>query len=180
MKVSLTDAFLWDVYNFLENAGDAAHFIFQRRRTLYDVLPGSKNPIIEKYRHEGNRRQFNAFIHYLKKHNYITVKNLQGKRAIMLTKRGADKALQTKFKIEIEHKHLKKRTDGKWIMIIFDIPQNHSKARSLLRSILQNLGYKIFQHSVWVTPYDVFEKTEQLLQQYALDKYVKIFLVEEM
>ena len=70
--------------------------------------------------------------------------------------------------------------DGKWIMIIFDIPQEYRKARNLLRSILQNLGYKMFQQSVWVTPYDVSEKTEMLLQKYLLDQYVKIFIIEEL
>ncbi|MBI3631407.1 MAG: CRISPR-associated endonuclease Cas2 [Candidatus Staskawiczbacteria bacterium] len=65
-------------------------------------------------------------------------------------------------------------------MIAFDIPQKHRKARELLRSILENLGYKMFQQSVWVTSYDVSEKTERLLQAYSLDNYVKIFLVEKL
>ena len=65
-------------------------------------------------------------------------------------------------------------------MVIFDIPQTHKKARNLLRSVLKNLGYKMFQQSVWVTPYDVSEKTETLLQHYSLDKYVKIFLTEDL
>jgi len=47
-----------------------------------------------------------------------------------------------------------------------------------MRSILQNLGYKMFQKSVWITPYDVSEKTEKLLQLHYLDNYVKIFLIE--
>ena len=65
-------------------------------------------------------------------------------------------------------------------MIIFDVPEKHRKSRNLLRSILSNLGYKLFQQSVWITPYDVSEKSETLLQMYSLDKYVKIFLIEEI
>ena len=65
-------------------------------------------------------------------------------------------------------------------MLIFDIPTKHKKARILLRSILYNLGYKLFQKSVWITPYDVSEKTEKLLQLHSLDGYVKIFLIEEI
>lgn len=178
MKILLTDKVLWDVYNFLEEVGDTAYFIFRRRRTFYDIMPGPRNPVAEKYRREENRRQFSTLVYYLKKHNYIKVKNLQGKKAIILTKKGIDRALTAKFKIE--NNQLKKRKDGKWIMIIFDIPQKHNRARNLLRSVLKNLEYKIFQHSVWVTPYDVFERTEELLQQHSLDKYVKIFLVEQI
>ena len=84
--------------------------------------------------------------------------------------------MKASFKIE----KMAKRKDGKWIMIIFDIPQNHKKDRELLRSILINSGFKMFQQSVWITPYDVSEKIEKLLQMHSLDKYVKIFIIEEI
>ena len=42
------------------------------------------------------------------------------------------------------------------------------------------LEYKMFQQSVWISPFDISDKTEKLLQMYALDKYVKIFLIEEL
>ncbi len=96
----------------------------------------------------------------------------------MLTKKGIDKALVASFKMEGSKR--RKRKDGKWIMITFDIPQRNKKARSLLRSVLINLNYKMFQQSVWITPYEVFERTEELLQFYSLDKYVRIFLVDEI
>ena len=178
MKTPITDQFLWDVYNVLEKTGDIAHFLFRRRRTFYDLY-GSQNPLIKKYRKLRNKQQFNKLIYNLKKNNYIKIKSLEGKQAIVLTHKGIDKALRARFKIEgIQEK--KKRKDGKWIMIIFDVPEAYKKSRELLRSILQNLGYKIFQKSVWVTPYDVSEKTEELLQFYNLEKYVRIFLIEEI
>ena len=65
-------------------------------------------------------------------------------------------------------------------MLIFDMPSKNRKKRDLMRSILINLGYKMFQQSVWITPYDVSEKTEKLLQLYSLDNYVKILLIEEI
>ena len=121
-----------------------------------------------------NRQQFSRLIYRLKRNNLIKVKNLKGKKAIILTKRGIDKTFKASFKVQ----ERKRRKDGKWIMIIFDVPQKHSKARNLLRSVLLNLGYKMFQQSVWITPYDVSEKTERLLQAYSLDQYVKILIVE--
>ncbi|OGZ66617.1 MAG: hypothetical protein A3C58_00025 [Candidatus Staskawiczbacteria bacterium RIFCSPHIGHO2_02_FULL_34_10] len=178
MKTFITDQFLWDVYNILEKTGNVAHFIFRRKRTLYD-LPGLKNPLIEKYRKLRNKQQFNKLIYNLKRNNYIKIKSLKGKQAIVLTGRGVDKALKARFKIE-GLQDRKKRKDGKWIMIIFDVPEKYKKSRELLRSVLQNLGYKMFQKSAWITPYDVSEKTEELLQFYNLEKYVKVFLIEEI
>lgn len=174
MKIPVTDQFLWDLYAFLEKAGDVRHAVFRRRRTMRDIYP--ENPVMAKYRHERSARKFSWLVNYLKQNNYIKVENISGKEAISITKKGIDKALMASFKADPQPK----RKDGKWIMIIFDIPQKHPKARLLLRSVLINLGYKLFQQSVWVTPHDVSEKTETLLQHYNLDKYVRIFLTKEL
>jgi len=177
MKISITDQFLWDVYEYFEGINNVVRSLPKKRLDFYN-LGGPKNPIFEKYRREKSKKQFSNFVRWLKQNNYIKVKNLQGKSAILLTKKGIDRAIRARFKVE--DVKLQKRNDDKWIMIIFDIPQKHNKARNLLRSILQNLGYKMFQQSVWITPYDVNEKTEELLQWYSLDKYVRLFLIEKM
>ena len=178
MKISVTDHFLWDVYNFFETASSTADFIFSSSYKKARILRGGQNPIIGKYRKDKNRQQFSQLIYHLKQNNYIKVKNLKGKHALILTKKGIDKALQAKFKIENNSRQ--KRKDGKWIMLIFDVPEKWRKSRDLLRSILYNLGYKMFQQSVWITPYDVSERTEDLMQKYSLDNFVKIFLIEEI
>ncbi len=174
MKLSITDEFLLDLYGIIERVGDVADFMLNPHAIKY--MPGLKNPIFKKYRHQKNKIKFNNLIHYLKKNNYIKVKNLENKKAIILTKDGLDKALKASFKIGLKNK----RKDGRWVMLIFDIPQKYRKSRDVLRSVLYDLGYKMFQQSVWVTPYDVSEKTERSLQFYSLEKFVKIFLIEEI
>ncbi len=175
MKLSVTDEFLWDLYSFLEKSGDILSFI-TRPATMANYSPGIKNPIFEKYRKRKNEKEFNKLIYYLKKRNYIKVKKLIAKKAVIPTHKGISKALKASFSAE---KRIK-RKDGKWIMLMFDIPQAHKKARNLLKSVLRNSGYKLFQQSVWISPYDIYEKTEKLLQLYSLDNYVKIFLIEEI
>lgn len=177
MKLPITDQFLWDLYNFTQASGEITHEIFRRYRTIHDIN-WEENPLIKKYRNERNRAQFNQLVYRLKRNNYIKVKSLKENKAVILTKRGLDKALRVKFIME-KSPHIK-RKDGKWTMIIFDIPEKRRKLRSLLRSILQNQGYKIFQQSVWITPYDVFGKTEELLQAYSLDAFTRIFLIEKI
>lgn len=173
MKIPITDQFLLDVLGI---AGEAVDFLTGNKYHRIDVLFGQENPVFKKLRQEKSGQRFHQLIYYLKRKNYIKVKNLEGKKAVMLTKEGFSKALAIKWTFEEK----RKRKDGKWIMIVFDIPKNHSKARVLLRSILINLGYVLFQHSVWITPYDVSVQTEQLLQIHDLERYVKIFLIEKM
>jgi hypothetical protein len=175
MKLPITDQFLWDVYSLINKTGDVFDFV-TKPPTMANWLPGPRNPVFKKYRSDKNKAKFAKLIYYLKTRNYIKVKNLEGKKAIILTKEGLGRTLKASFKIEKK----KKRKDGRWIMLIFDMPEKRRKSRDLLRSILFNLGYKMFQQSVWITPYDVSDKTESLLQFYSLDKYVKIFLIEEI
>lgn len=175
MRVPITDQFLWDVYKFLDTSKDVAGLVFNPYPRIGDFW-AIKNPVFEKYRKDKDRLKFKKLIYHLKTNNYIKVKNLENKKAIILTKKGLDKALKASFVIEGKVK----RKDGKWIMLMFDVPEKYRGSRNLLRSVLHNLGYKLFQQSVWVTPYDVSEKTERLIQMYNLDEFVKIFLIEEI
>ncbi len=174
MRISLTDKFLWDIYNVLQKTGDTAISLLSPSFAKYYLHVG--NPVFDKYRHNKNKAEFRKLIYYAKKNRYIRVESLKGSNAIMLTKEGLGKVLRASFVIEGKQK----RKDGKWIMLIFDVPEKEKRARDLLRSILHNLEYKLFQKSVWISPYDVSDKTEALLQMHSLDNYVKIFLIEEL
>jgi phenylacetic acid degradation operon negative regulatory protein len=174
MKLPFTDKFLWDLYNFLEKIGDI-HDIFALR-------PWNEvwNLELHKFRHEYKKRQgrknFSQLIYYLKKKGFIKIKNLEQKQAVLITKKGADKVL----KIRLKTKEKKRRPDGKWQMIIFDIPEKKKQLRELLRESLYLLKYRKLQQSVWVCPYDVLKETEAILRRYSLDPYVKLFLIEEI
>lgn len=175
MKLPITDQFLWDIYKSLDRSKDILGIVFNPHPRIGDFW-AIRNPVFEKYRKDKNKIKFRKLIYYLKSRNYIKVKSLKGKQAIILTKKGLDKAVKASFTLEGKEK----RKDGKWIMLMFDIPEKYRKSRDLLRSILHSLGYKLFQQSVWVTPYDVSKKTEELLQTYDLEKFVKIFIIEEV
>lgn len=175
MRKIITDQFLWDIFNATSQAEDSLRLFTHPPRRWKEFYLDSKDPIYKKYHKILNGQRFAQLVYHLKRNNYIKVKNLNNKKAIIITKKGLSRVSNISFKLQKKEK----RADGKWIMIIFDIPQNHRKARALLRSILKNLDYKIFQQSVWITPFDVLEETEKLFQEFSLDKYVKIFIVEE-
>lgn len=47
-----------------------------------------------------------------------------------------------------------KRWDGKWRLVIFDVPEKRRRDRDLLRRTLRQLGFYRLQQSVWLYPYD--------------------------
>jgi DNA-binding transcriptional regulator PaaX len=52
--------------------------------------------------------------------------------------------------------------------------------RDLFRKNLQALGFKFYQKSIWISPFDVFSQLEAIIRSFDLEKYVKIFLIEEV
>lgn len=175
IKLSMPEEILWNLCKALNITGSFLILMLSPPRTMGQMFT-TLDELMGRRLTGADREQFAKALYRLKRGGYIKVKNLEGKKAVMITRDGLEKAFKASFKIETK----KKRKDSKWEMLIFDIPTNQRRSRNLLRSILQNLGYKMFQQSVWVTPYDVSDKTEKLLQYYALEKYVKLFLIEEM
>ena len=82
--------------------------------------------------------------------------------------------------ITVKIKIGKKRRDGKWQMVVFDIPEKKRFLRDELRRKLHELGYQKFQRSIWICPNDVLEETQNLVKSLLLEHYVRLLLVEEM
>ncbi|HEX9721818.1 MAG TPA: CRISPR-associated endonuclease Cas2 [Candidatus Paceibacterota bacterium] len=175
MKLPITDKFLWDLYNAIEGF-EKAYDTVSPPRSVSQYLYRDVIQLRKEYKRRKARRSFSQFISYLQMQGYIKVKSLEGVKGFMLTPKGTEKALQVKRKL----KERKKRKDGKWIMIIFDIPEERRKARDFLRDALIDLGYQQVQKSVWVCPYDVYDETEEAIREYQIIPYVRLFLIEEI
>lgn len=46
----------------------------------------------------------------------------------------------------------KRRWDGQWRLVLFDVPEARSTARDKLRRYLRSRGFGYLQNSVWITP----------------------------
>lgn len=174
MKLPLTDKFLWDLYKFIESLDRALDMGIPT--TMKEAL----SPDLLKFKREWDRkltaRRFAKLIYSLKRQGLIKIANLENKKGVILTPKGLERILKIKYK------SLKKklRKDGKFQMIIFDIPEKKRFLRDLLRTHLQFLGYKMLQKSIWITSYDVEKETEEFLRKYGLDPYVRLFLIEQI
>ena len=176
MKLPLTDKFLMDLYELFQKTDETLSLISFPYLLKRRVFAPELYALGQKYKRERGKKEFNRLLHYLKRKGYIKIENLQEKQAILLTKKGGEKVLRAETRAE----NFKKRTDGKWTMIIFDIPEKKRHLRDILRNYLRLLKFKMLQQSVWVSPFDVIKKTENILQAFSLDPYVKVFLIEEI
>lgn len=172
-RISSSEKFLWGLYKIYEIIGDILN---KPPRNIYDVAYPECKRLRNVWEKRKSRRAFQNLIYYLKKRGLIKEIEKDGGQAWLLTEKGRDKFL----KIEPKFKNYKKRKDGKWIMIIFDIPEKMKKKRDLFRRQLQFLGFKILQKSIWVCPYDVLGDANNFIENFSLRSYIKIFLIEEI
>ena len=174
MRLPITDKFLLNVCNYAEKL-DKTFDIFAYR-TIEEAYCPSLYDLRKQYKRQKEKQKFTQLIYRLKKNGYIKIKNLKQNEGVILTKKGAEKVLRVKLRM----KNKQKRSDGKWQMIIFDIPEKKRYLRSLLREKLLLLEYKMLQKSIWICPYNVSKETEFILRKYSIDSYVKLFLIEEI
>ncbi len=173
-KLPITDKFLWKLYDLIEKADDVVDFIGPE--TMSETVYPDTRRLRHEYKKENARRKFSQFMMYLQNRGYVKTKALEGTTGVLLTPKGKKKVLLTKRKFGEK----KKRKDGSWIMVIFDIPAKLGTIRHVLRDRLRWLGYQQLQKSVWVCPYDTHRETEEIIRELRLTSYVKIFFIKEI
>lgn len=70
--------------------------------------------------------------------------------------------------------------DGKWRVLIFDIPERRKKTRNYIRMSLMQLGFRRLQDSVWVYPYDCEDLITLLKVDLRVGKDVLYMIVDKL
>lgn len=66
--------------------------------------------------------------------------------------------------------------DGRWRIVIFDVPEETRLARDHIRRLLKELGFRQLQRSVWIHPFPVLDQFKKI--QAAYDIYEDLQLIE--
>ena len=96
---------------------------------------------------------------------YIQKEVNTGKIIFKLTKLGKE-AIPSEFD--------ESKWDGKWRIVIFDIPEEKRIIRNLFRRNLKKWGFKKWQQSVWINKQDVTEKLKRLINTVGISDWVAI------
>lgn len=115
-------------------------------------------------------------INYLKKKKLIRLFFENKKYSIELTREGK-KHLKKVYLRNLKIKRPKK-WDGKFRMIIFDIPEDERDKRDLLRSGLKRIGFKTVQKSVYIYPFDCKKEIDLICDWYGAKRYKIYMLVD--
>jgi len=122
------------------------------------------------------RRQVRTALRRLEKKGYIRSWGEKNAWKFKLTKEG--RSLLEKKKIEEIQIQKPASWDGKWRMVVFDIPEQYRQARNVLRGKLEHLGFRYLNLSVWVHPFECREEINAIVEYYDVGKYVRYVIVD--
>ena len=183
IKLPFTEKFLWDLYKFIDKSEGILSFFIDSNKPY--GFPGIENLTPSKFKifksnwefeYKNRKKDFAKLIYKLKQAGYLRSLRVKNKSAIIITPKGLEKLFNIKMKLTKK----KRRTDKKWQMVLFDIPETKRKQRDWFRKGLQYLGYKKLQKSIWVCPYEVLKETQDLIKRYKLESYVELLLVKKI
>lgn len=106
-------------------------------------------------------------IYELKKCGYLEQIEIEGQKYLKLTPKGRLKTIKRK---------ILKKWDGYWRIVAFDIEESKKKTRDLFRSKLRELNCQPIQKSVWITPNDISNDLEEIIDILNLKENVDYFL----
>ena len=126
-----------------------------------------------------NKRKIARLIERLKRNRLIILNEEDGKFIVELTEKGKRKVKEIQF----ENMRINKPAvwDGKWRVIIFDIPDKYRKrARDALREKLKELGFCPLQKSVWVLPYPCEKEIQFLCELFDITPFINILIADNI
>lgn len=116
-----------------------------------------------------------TLIKRLKKQNDVQLLRENGKLILKLTEKGKIKLL----KYDLKNLKLKKpkKWDGKWRLIVYDVPEKKYLVRDVFRRYLKSMEFLKLQASVYLTPYPCETEIELLRNYYDIINEVVVLTV---
>lgn len=123
------------------------------------------------------RWRYNRAIKYLESLGQIKLSSKNDQIFIKLTKKGKLQALL--LRMENDFARVRK-WDGKWRVIIWDIPESSRKQRNRMRYAVKDLGFYQLQKSVFITPFPLPASAVQYLRESGLLKFIRFLRVDKL
>lgn len=123
------------------------------------------------------QRDLGKIIKRLEKQEMIAFREKGNQVAIEITEKGKRRLLEYDFEnIAI----LNKKRDGKWRLIIFDIPEEKKNARDVFRRKLLELDFIMLQKSVFVSAFPCKNEIDFLCHFLEISDFVTVIVIDRV
>ena len=117
-------------------------------------------------------------IKYLEEKHQIILKEKAGERYVHLTSIGKTKL--NEFAVWDITVYKPSQWDKKWRLVMFDLPAQAQAQRHQFRSKLEDLGFEVYQRSVFIYPYECHEEVMAVARWFGLDQYIRYIVATEI
>lgn len=139
----------------------------------FPVLPMVLVGVVKLWK-DINKTDLGRIIKRLEKQEMLAIKETGGKISIEITEKGKRRILEYDFedmKISI------KKRDGKWRLIIFDIPEGKKRSRDAFRKKLVQMGCMRLQDSVFVSAFPCKKEVDFLSHYLEISDFVTLAII---
>lgn len=140
------------------------------------TLPMAAGAIIKTWKNI-NKKDLGRIIKRLEKQEMISFKEENKKTKIEITEKGKRRLLEYDFEI-LDIK--KKKIDGKWRLVIFDIPEDKRNSRDVFRRKLQQMEFIRVQDSVFASAYPCKNEIDFLCHYLGISDFVTLVSLNEI
>lgn len=144
------------------------------------AMVGNIIKIILEERKDLKRHQLSRAIKDLEKRDLLYIEEKEGEAVVYLKEKGKEKVLKYSLKKLLDFKKKKKKWDGRWFLVFFDVPENQRNKRDYLRRFLKELGFYQYQKSVYIFPYECEEEVKLIKKIVEGAKYMKYIVAEKI
>jgi DNA-binding transcriptional regulator PaaX len=97
--------------------------------------------------------------------------------SVALTLRDRGRKQMLRYRVDEMRISTPRHWDGKWRMVLFDIPKRNKKTGDILRFHLKRLGFYQFQKSVFAHPYPCTDEINFLIELHGIRRFVRQMVV---
>lgn len=106
------------------------------------------------------------------------IDNADGSSTVKISEKG--KRLALRYQIDEMKIPIMKKWDGKWRIILFDIPERHGRARRALQHLLKTMGFYQFQKSVFIHPFECSDEITFVTNFFGVQPYVRSIVAQSI
>ncbi len=140
---------------------------------IYKIIEEVKNRKVSKTKIKQSLKR-------LAKRQLLSIETHGGDAMVKILEKGKTEVFRYSLRELLDHKKKNKKWNGKWFLVIFDVPEKERKKRDYLRRFLSTIGFFQYQKSVYVYPYECQKEIALVKRIVEGGKYMQYIVAEEI
>ena|SRR3989338_2155008 len=114
-------------------------------------------------------QKLRQIVYALRRSKYIKAAKVGSRFMLELTEKGKAATLLHQLRTSPWHR------ENTYTIVIFDIPETQRAARLQFRQLLKAGGFKLLQHSVWISQRDSYKVVADFITRLRLKRWVNVY-----